>query len=52
MGRWLTANSIDPDSNEYLEEAYKQSEERHENDGSDEIGEGRMNDDVPKPKSN
>lgn len=52
MGRWLKANSIDQDSNEYLEEAYKQSEERHENDGSDEIGEERMLKDVPEPKSN
>ena len=33
MGRWLKANGIDPVSNKYLEEDYKQSEERHEADG-------------------
>lgn len=50
MGRWLIAYGIDPSSNKGFDE--DQVEERHEADGSDEIGAERMNKDVPEPKSN
>lgn len=46
MSRWLIAQRLDETSSENIEESYKQSEVRHENDGSDEIGAEKMLKDV------